>query len=182
MIGKHISKCFVAGIIAILPIGGTFLIIGYLESTISRSGIAKLPFYFPGLGLLLTCIVIYLIGLITTTLVGRWAWDRIDQLLNKLPAVGKLYGSLKQILGYGSGGESLFQQVVMVESPSGKGEEMGLVTNRTKDTNGKELLVVFIPGAPNPTTGRIIVLSAKDVKPSSISVHDALKSLVTLGA
>lgn len=178
---KHIYKCIIAGIISILPIAGTILTIGYLETTISGSGISKLPFYFPGLGLLLSGILIYLLGLFATTIFGRWIWNRIDILVYKLPAVGKLYGSLKQILGYGEGDEAVFQEVVMVKSSFEKGEEIGLITNRFKDTSGIDKLVVFIPATPNPTSGKMIILSPESVKPTAITVHDALKSIVTIG-
>lgn len=169
-----------AGIVAILPIGGTILSIGYLESTISDSGIAKLPFYFPGLGLLLTGVAVYLLGLLTTTLVGKWAWKRIDQWAARMPIAGRLYVSLKQILGYGSGEDAVFKDVVMVRSTIDQAEEVGLVTGKTKGEEG-ERLVVFIPGSPNPTSGRLVVVAAENVKRSDLPVHDALRLLVTLG-
>jgi uncharacterized membrane protein len=178
---KHISKYLVAGIVAILPIAGTILTVVYLESSISKSGIADLPFYVPGMGLILAVGVVYLVGLLTTTLIGRWAWNRIDVLLGRLPALGSIYVSLKQILGYGEGRDAVFLGVVTVKSINEKGEEIGLITNRMVGPNGGERLVVFVPGAPNPTTGRMIMIDPSDTKPSSLSVHEALKSLVTIG-
>lgn len=178
---KHISKCFVTGLVVVLPIAGTILVLGYLESTISSSGISKLPFYFPGLGLLLTCLAIYFLGLITTTLAGQWLWRKTDRIFHKLPAIGKIYVSLKQILGYGEGKDAMFQEVVEVGSSSGQGSEIGLITNRFQDSQGNSKIVVFIPSAPNPTSGRMVVLASEQVKPSSMSVHDALKMLVTIG-
>jgi len=178
---KHISKCFVTGLVVVLPVAGTILVLGYLESTISSSGISKLPFYFPGLGLLLTCLVIYFLGLITTTLAGQWLWGRADQIFRKMPAIGKIYISLKQILGYGEGKDAMFQEVVEVGSSSGQGIEIGLITNRFQDSQGNSKIVVFIPSAPNPTSGRMVILAPEQVKPSTMSVHDALKTLVTIG-
>jgi len=178
---KHLSKYFVAGIVVIMPIGGTILILGYLESTISSSGISKLPFYFPGMGLLLTCILIYLLGLMTTTLAGQWLWKKFDQMLHNVPAIGKMYKSLKQILGYGEGEDAVFKEVVMVNSVTENGKELGLVTSRYQDEQGNQKLIVFVPSAPNPTSGRMVVLSPKHVEPSTITVHDALKTLVTIG-
>ena len=178
---KHLSKYFVAGIVVIMPIGGTILILGYLESTISSSGISTFPFYFPGLGLLLTCILIYLLGLMTTTLAGQWLWNKFDKMVNSVPAIGRMYVSLKQILGYGEGEDAVFKEVVMVNSLSENGKEMGLVTNRYQDAQGHQKLFVFIPSAPNPTSGRMVVLSPEHVEPSTITVHDALKTLVTIG-
>ncbi|MCK4707701.1 MAG: DUF502 domain-containing protein, partial [Gammaproteobacteria bacterium] len=100
---KHITTSLLAGLVAILPIGGLIMMIGALESSISKSGVSQLSFYFPGLGIIIVVLLIYLIGLILTTFVGKWIWGKIDNLLNNLPALGKLYVSLKQILGYGEG-------------------------------------------------------------------------------
>lgn len=181
MVLKHLSKCFIAGLLAILPIAGTILVLGYLESTISSSGISKLPFYFPGLGLALTCLVVYLLGLVTATLAGQWLWKQIDRAVNSVPAVGKLYTSLKQILGYGEGKEAVFQEVVIVKSLSEHGHEVGLVTNRFRDPQGNLKLIVFVPGAPSPTVGRMVILPPEHVVPSPCSVHEALKTLLTIG-
>lgn len=178
---KHITKCVVAGIVAVLPIGGTVLIIAYMESVISESGISKLPFYFPGLGLLAACAAVYLLGLITTTFIGRWVWKKVDALLNGLPALGRLYSSLKQILGYGEGDDAIFQSVVMVPYTSGAGEEMGLVTNKCVSADGVDQSIVFIPSAPTPTSGRLIVIDSDKLRFVDISVHDALKALVVVG-
>ena len=178
---KHVTKCMLAGIVALLPIGGLILTIAYLESTISSAGLTRLPFYFPGLGLLLAFAVLYLIGLILTTFIGRWLWTRIDRLLDNLPALGKFYVSLKQILGYGEGKDAVFQETVLVPAPGGTGEEFGLVTNRTQTAGGEERLVIFVPGSPNPTTGRLQVCRPEEVRPSDLEVNEVFKLLVAVG-
>ena len=181
MIVKHITRCIVAGIVAILPVGGTILAFAYVEQMISSSGIFKLKFYFPGLGILAVCAGVYLLGLVTSTFLGRWAWSKLDALLHRLPALGRLYSTLKQILGYGEGEDAIFQSVVMVPSIGAVGEEMGLVTNSLKSEAGIEQLIVFVPGAPAPTAGRLVVVDRDKVRPVNISVHDALKALVAVG-
>ena len=98
LISRHFTKNILAGLVAILPIGGLILTIGYLETSISSAGLTRLPFYFPGLGILLVLVLIYFIGMILTTFIGKWLWNIIDKLLNSLPALGKLYQTLKQIL------------------------------------------------------------------------------------
>ncbi len=181
MILKHITRCFVAGIVALLPVGGVILAVAYAESMIASSGIYQLPFYFPGLGLIAVCLLVYLLGLVTSTFLGRWAWARIDRVLHGLPALGRLYATLKQILGYGKGEDAIFLSVVMVPSDRGEGEEMGLVTNTCTTEQGGEQKIVFIPNAPAPTSGRLVVIDANKVRTVNISVHDALKALVAVG-
>jgi uncharacterized membrane protein len=180
-ISKHITQSLIAGLVALLPVGGLFLIIGYLESTISSSGLSQMPFYFPGLGLIAAAIFIYLIGLLVTTFVGKWIWKRIDNILDKMPALGRIYQTLKQILGYGQGKDAIFHEVVLVPSKDIRSEELGLVTSRITDAQGKIQLLIFIPGVPNPTSGRLIVMDKELVKPLSMPVNEALKTLVSMG-
>jgi uncharacterized membrane protein len=180
-ISRHFTKNILAGLVAILPIGGLILTIGYLETSISSAGLTRLPFYFPGLGILLALVMIYLIGLILTTFIGKWLWKLIDKLLNNLPALGKLYQTLKQILGYGEGEDAIFQQTVLVPAQGGTGMEIGLVTNRIKLPDGSENLVIFIPGSPNPTTGRLVISKPDMVTQTKTPVNSAFKILVAAG-
>lgn len=181
MIGRHLSKCFLAGVVALLPIGGTVLTVAYLESEISGSWLAKQPFYFPGLGLLAAVVIIYGIGLTVSTFIGRWLWRRFDIVLDRLPALGRFYQTLKQIVGYGEGKDAIFQRVVLVPNGEFEGAELGLVTSETIDGAGGVQLVVFVPGSPNPTSGRLVVIDPKFVRTLNVSVGDAMKSLISVG-
>ncbi len=180
-IQNHIVGNLIAGIVAILPMAGLIITIGYFESTISGSGLSEVSFYFPGLGLLATVIFIYFIGLIVTTFVGKWIWTRVDGILDKLPMIGRLYQTLKQILGYGDGNNAIFYETVLVPNKDNQSEELGLVTNRITDNEGNAKLVIFVPGVPNPTSGRLIVMDRKLVKPLTMSVNETLKALVSMG-
>jgi len=181
MITKHVSRCFLAGIVALLPIGGFVVTVAYLESLLAGSWLAKQPWYFPGLGLLATGALIYLIGLTVSTFLGRWLWNRVDRLFDSLPALGRLYQTLKQIVGYGEGKDAIFVRVVLIRGSEPDGSELGLVTNETVDAAGATKLVVFVPGAPNPTIGRLIVIDAAHTTPLAMTVSDALKTLLSVG-
>jgi uncharacterized membrane protein len=178
---KHVSRCFLAGIVALLPIGGFVITVVYLEVTIAGSWLAKQPYYFPGLGLLATAAAIYLIGLTVSTFLGRWIWKRVDLLFDSLPALGRLYQTLKQIIGYGEGKDAIFHRVVLIRGSEPDGSELGLVTNETTDESGARKLIVFVPGAPNPTAGRLIVIDAARTVPLAVTVNDALKTLLSVG-
>jgi len=181
ILSKHVSRCFLAGLVALLPIGGFVFTVVYLEATIAGSWLARQPYYFPGLGLLATAAAIYLIGLTVSTFLGRWLWTRVDLVFDSLPALGRLYQTLKQIIGYGEGKDAIFHRVVLIRGSEPDGSELGLVTNETTDAAGAPRLIVFVPGAPNPTTGRLIVIDAKCTTPLSMTVNDALKSLLSVG-
>lgn len=180
-ISSHLTRCFLAGTVALLPIGGTILTIAYLESSVAGSWLARQPFYFPGAGILLAAIIIYAVGLIATTVLGRWAWSRLDQLLDRLPVLGRLYQTLKQILGVAEGKDAIFQQVVLVPARDTNAMEIGLVTHETVDAAGKKQRVVFVPSAPTPTSGRLLIVEESQLVPLNISPSDAFKALVSLG-
>lgn len=183
-IPRHVTRCLVAGIVALLPVGGTAVALVYLEGSIAGSWLREQAFYFPGLGLLALLVAVYLLGLWTTTVLGRWLWRRLDRLLETLPALGTLYQTLKQILGYGRGRDALFQRVVLV--PADGGFELGLVTQDlpvgcASVAEAPARCVVFVPSAPNPTSGRLVVATASDLQPVRMRVADALKALVSVG-
>jgi uncharacterized membrane protein len=71
--------------------------------------------------------------------------------------------------------------VILIRGSEPDGSELGLVTNETTDDTGARKLIVFVPGAPNPTTGRLIVIDAARTLPLSVSVNDALKTLLSVG-
>jgi len=179
-ISRHVTRSLIAGFVALLPVGGLVLTVVWLEATIAGSWLARQTFYIPGLGLLAAVAALYLIGLVVSTFLGRWLWTRVDRLLEQVPALGQLYQTLKQILGYGEGPDAVFQRVVLVPNRETAGDEIGLVTSELVD-GGVRKLAVFIPGAPTPTAGRLVLIEPHLVRPLDLPVSHALKSIVTLG-
>ncbi|MEZ6038438.1 MAG: DUF502 domain-containing protein [Planctomycetota bacterium] len=180
---RHLTRCFVAGIVALLPFGGTVLGILWLETTLSESWRAHVPFYFPGLGLLAALVAIYLTGLFVTSFFGRWLWRRVDRWLENLPLGGTLYQSLKEVLGYDSSRDRFFEAVVAVQlgESAAAGFEIGLVTGRAPGPDGSEHTVVFVPSSPNPTNGRLLLLPPDRVRRLDLRAADALRGLVSMG-
>ena len=179
---RHISRCCIAGIVALLPIGGALLTIYYLETQLAGPWLKEQGFYFFGCGILVAGLIIYLIGLVVSTFIGKFLWRRFDGMLDSIPLLGKLYQTLKQILGYGEGPDAVFQRVVLVSSRDTQGQELGLVTAEARDISGKQLVTVFLPGSPNPTTGRIIMVPTSELTAVEMKVNDALMSLVSVGS
>jgi uncharacterized membrane protein len=121
------------------------------------------------------------VGFTTTTFIGNWAWAQVDRLLRNLPALGRIYSSLKQILGYGEGENAMFHETVLFPSKDKNCDEIGLVTNEITMPDGAQKIVVFIPGTPNPAAGRLVITTPDQVKHTKIPVHEALKNLVAVG-
>lgn len=170
----------VAGIVALLPMGGAVFTIVWLENAISsswRDSLGRL--YFPGLGLLLALLAVYVVGFFVTTFVGRWLWRRVDRLLEGLPLLGAAYQSVKEVLGYDSSRERFFQGVVAVTAD--EGYEIGFVTGQSTGPDGRPHTVVFVPSAPNPTNGKLLLVEPSQLKKLDVRTADALRALVSIG-
>jgi len=176
---RHITRCLVGGVVALLPIGGTILGVAYLEATISAAWRDEVSWYFPGLGLLGALLVVYAVGLFVTTFLGRWLWRAADKLIERLPLVGTLYQSLKEVLGYDSSRERFFEAVVAV--PTDQGFEIGLVTGKAEGPDGTEHTLVFVPSSPNPSNGRLLMLPDGRLQKLDLRAADALRGLVSMG-
>lgn len=177
----HFSKNLIAGIVALLPVGGVVVTVVYMEHVLAGSWLAQQAFYVPGAGLLAAVLLIYLTGLIVSSFVGKLLFNLVDGVLRRLPVLGGMYQTLKQILGYGKGEDAVFQRVVLVQSRDSTSEELGLVTRQVTNAEGEPRAVVFVPGAPNPGYGRLLVMSPECMRPLGISVNDALTCLVSVG-
>ena len=176
---RHVTRCLIGGIVALLPIGGTVLGVAWLEVTLAESWRDHVAFYFPGLGILLALLAIYVVGLLVTTFVGRWLWRRVDRVLEGLPVVGTLYQSLKELLGYDTARDRFFESVVAV--PARDGFEVGLVTGTAPGPDGTEHTVVFVPSSPNPTNGRLLLMPPDRLRKLDLRAADALRGLVSMG-
>lgn len=180
---RHLTRTFLAGIVALLPVAGLVLSVALAEHTIADSWLAKQSWYFPGMGLVAVLAGTYLIGLTITTFVGRFAWSLLDGILESLPALGTLYRTLKQVLGYGEGEDALFERAVLVPGREQGSHEIGLVTSRlpAEDGHGPRL-AVFVPSSPTPTSGRLTIVDEEIVTELPVSIHEALKYLVGVGS
>jgi uncharacterized membrane protein len=144
---------------------------------VEREG--KVTWYFPGLGLLLALLAVYLVGFFVTTFLGRWLWRSMDRLLESLPLLGTLYQSLKEVLGYDSSRERFFQGVVAV--PADEGYEIGFITGESAGPDGRPHTLVFVPSAPNPTNGKLLLVDPARLQKLDVRTADALRALVSMG-
>ena len=181
-IRRHVTRCFVAGIVALLPLVSLVLTIVYFENQVAVSWLKDSGIYFFGLGLIIAIVLIYVVGFAVTNFIGRWLWKLVDRLVDNLPILGSIYQTVKQLLGYGEGPGAFFQRVVFVASNEIDGEQLGLVTNENPFPDQPDQIAVFIPTAPSPASGRLIYIESKKVRDSSMSVNQAMKSLVSVGS
>ena len=132
------------------------------------------------LGLTVPLLAILLIGLMARNFVGRWLLEFGEGTLSKIPVAGAVYKTLKQLLEtFLSNKSNRFRRVVLVEYPREGLYSVGFVTGDVGPSLQPELkeklLSVFIPTAPNPTTGWYTLVPESSVKDLEISVEDAQK-------
>lgn len=139
-------------------------------------------------GLVLAVVLIYIIGVVLGSFIGRRLYLRGERLLNRVPLIGRVYPSVKQVTDFlvGGGEDKLkFSRVVAVEYPRKGCWSVGLVTGEPPraitEHAGEECLTIFVPSAPTPFTGWVIVAPKRDTIELAMTVEDAVKFAVSAG-
>jgi uncharacterized membrane protein len=184
---KHLKTNIFRGLLAIIPIGLCYLVIRFFYLTVDAR-ITKiidrwLGFRIPGLGILLVLISLYLLGLAASNWAGRKAFGFVDLVTTRIPLIKTVYTLGKQLADALSLPEKgAFKRVVMVEHFRPGVWSVGFVTAALKDReSGDEMVRVFIPTAPNPTSGFVVMLRASQVREVDWSVPEAMNSIISGG-
>ena len=140
----------------------------------------------PGLGLLVVFLGLILIGALTAGLVGRLVVRTSERILNGMPVVRSLYGAIKQILETVLAQRATaFRQVVLVEYPRRNIWAIGFVSGSTKgevrQKLDQDLVNVFLPTTPNPTSGFLLFVPKADVRVLSMTIEEGIKLVVSGG-
>ena len=180
-IGKKLRKQFLIGILVVIPIGVTVWILIWIFTAID--GILQPFVRIPGLGFVIMILLVYLVGVIANNVGGRRLIDYGQSLLGRVPIVRPIYNSIKQIVdSFSTTGKTIFKRVVVVEFPMKGTRTIGFVTNESKDECGGKLLYIFIPTAPNPTSGFLQIVREEDTIQIDMSVDNAMKMVISGGA
>jgi len=185
---KHLKTYIFRGLLAIIPIGLSYLVIRFFYLTVDTR-ITKLldrwlGFRIPGLGILLVLISLYLLGLAASNWAGRKAFGLVGLVTTRIPLIKTVYTLGKQLADALSLPEKrAFKRVVMVEHFRPGVWSVGFVTAVMRDEKNKEesLVRVFIPTAPNPTTGFVVILRESQVRNLDWSVSEAMNSIISGG-
>jgi len=185
-IANRLRTQFLTGILAIIPVGVTIWffawVFNWIDNILDPIIDPMFGHHVPGVGFIVVIILVYLTGVVATNIVGRKLINYGESLLKRVPIVGLIYRSVKQIIDSFSVPSSAgFKQVVVVEFPMKGTRTLGFVTNESRDKSGERLLYIYIPTAPNPTSGFLQIVREKDVMNIDISVEDALKTVISAG-
>ncbi len=192
---KRIRRYLVAGILVWVPLAVTYTLIRFVVGLMDRT-LLLLPrqyrpeellgFNIPGLGVILTIIVLLVTGLLAANFVGRAFVGGWESLLDRIPVVRSIYSAAKNFaeMVFSDSSQS-FKRVLLIEYPR-KGlyslafqtsTELGEVQGR----KGEEIVCCFVPTTPNPTSGFIVIVPRKDVIVLDMEVDEALKMIISLG-
>jgi uncharacterized membrane protein len=189
-----LRNSFLAGVALVLPFVVTIWVI-YLVVSVIDHNVAPLipaslkPFTsnFFGSGVVIAVAVLTLIGALAGNLVGRWLVDSTDQVIANLPLVRSIYGGAKQVFRQVAAPErTSFKQAVLLEFPMPGVWTIGFITNEHavevfSDIGEDDLVAVFVPHAPVPTSGYLLYMKRAALKPLSIGPDEAIKRVISLG-
>ncbi|MFQ6672108.1 MAG: DUF502 domain-containing protein [Candidatus Tectimicrobiota bacterium] len=195
---QRFRRIFVTGLLVTIPLAVTVFLLSWLFTKLDRlsplltRGLIALGlplpegFRLPGLGILFTVALVFLVGIFITTFVGRRIIDWGEELLRKIPLVRIIYGGAKQVVdAVASQRGTAFNQVVLVEYPRKGLYSIGFLTcensGEIQAVDQRHLVNVFIPTTPNPTSGLLIVVPQEDVVPLSMTVEDGIKFIMSGG-
>ena len=192
---KRLRRYLVAGILVWAPLAVTFLLLRFavnlMDKTLRIIPPAYRPeellgFHIPGLGIILTFLVLVFTGMLAANFVGRYVVGGWESLMHRIPVVRSIYSAAKNFAEIVfSDSEHSFKRVLLIEYPR-KGlyslafqtaSELGEVQGRT----GEDVICCFVPTTPNPTSGFIIIVPRKDVVFLDMEVDEALKMIISLG-
>ena len=186
-----IRRVFLQGLVLTVPLYITFwilkLFLGSLDSFLDPVYRRVFGHHIYGLGLASALVAIFLIGLLTRNLVGKWILQGLESLLLSIPIVKSVYHAAKELMDAFSGANKarVFREVLLVEYPRREMYSVGFSTNRVelvKESGENEKLVnVYIPHPPNPTSGMFVLLPLEQVHPLDISVEEGLKLVLSGG-
>ncbi len=197
---QDLKNDLIAGLLVVIPLATTI----WLATTVSRFVLAfltSIPKQFNpfntlnpllqelinlGVGLLVPLLGILLIGLMARNIVGRWLLEFGEGTLLRIPLAGSVYKTLKQLLEtFLRDNSSRFRRVVLVEYPRPGLYALGFVTGVLASSLQADfedtMLSVFIPTAPNPTTGWYAVVPETSVRDIDLSVEDAFRTIISAG-
>ena len=187
---------FLTGIIVTAPVGLTFyvsfLFIGFIDAKVRNIIPVQyhydniLPFEIPGLGLLFVFIMLTFIGFLTAGLIGRYIIKLGERIIARLPIIRSVYGALKQIFeSVLKTSSKSFREVVLIEYPRKGIWAIGFITGDTKGevqySLKEEIVNVFLPTTPNPTSGFLLFVPRKDLKVLNMNVEEGIKMVISGG-
>ena len=190
-----LRKYIITGLLIWVPLGITIfvirLLVGLMDQTILLLPSGWRPealfgFNIPGLGIVISAMVIFITGFFLTNLAGKRLIKVWEGLLDRIPLVRSIYSSVKQVTSTVlSSDNNTFNEVLLIQYPRKGLWTLCFKTSESpksfNEATDEELITVFVPTTPNPTSGFILFVPKHEVKKMDLDVEDALKLVMSLG-
>ena len=193
----NIRKTFFAGLLFWVPLVITIFVVNFvLQLTIHLLGLIPTQYLsasyietpLPGFNFIFIILLILLTGWLVNQYIGRIVIRYWETLLKRIPLIRSIYNASKQSINamFASSGKA-FSDVVLVEYPRRDMWSVAFITNDstedfdTSSLEGNDYISVYIPTTPNPTSGFIVLVPRKDIRPVDLTTEEALKWVISLG-
>lgn len=192
---KKLKQIFLTGLAVIIPIGLTLYILFFLIDIMD--GLLKIMparyhpdtlmgIHIPGLGIIVTVVLIFVCGLVTTSFIGNKIVRSGEDLVDRIPFVRNIYQATKRLSdSMFTDRRSSFKRVVLAEFPRKGMYTIGFVigepNSEIREKAGQNCVSVFLPTTPNPTSGYLIFIPEDEVVPINMSVEEALTFIISVG-
>ena len=190
-LSSTLRNYFITGVVVLIPIGITLYLTKFLiqvSSKIIPSEINPnnyLPFSIPGLEILLSVLFITIVGGLSFSFIGKKILQIINDLLKRIPILRTIYSAITQMTESFTNKDDNKKSVVLVEYPRKGTWAVGFATKKNETEISKkteqELINVFLPTTPNPTSGFLLMFPEKDVVYLDMTFEEASKFIVSAG-
>jgi len=188
-------KYFITGLLILVPLAITLWVLNLIIGTMDQS-LLLLPelwrpehligFHIPGLGTILTLLIIFVTGLLAQNFIGNYVVRVWEALLKRIPVVNSIYSSVKQVSDtlFSSSGNA-FRKALLVQYPRQGSWTIAFLTGTpggdVKNHLQGDFVSVYVPTTPNPTSGFFLMMAREDVIELDMNVDEALKYIVSMG-
>ncbi|MHB8252473.1 MAG: DUF502 domain-containing protein [Acidiferrobacter sp.] len=191
----HVRRYLTAGLLVWVPLGVTFVVIQSLVVFMDRILLILPPAMqpehwlghdIPGLGVVLVVIVVLVTGVVAANFFGQRLVEFGESLLGRIPLVRSLYSGVKQLLEtLVSGSGNSFRKVVLVSYPYPGSWTLAFMTGEglpeAVEQTGEDLVNIYVPTTPNPTSGFFLMMPRKDVVELKVTVDEGLRMILSMG-
>ena len=185
---RRFRTAFVTGVLVLVPLMATIDILRWFIRSADNATRGYLPAIpdFPGLGLIIVLILIFITGALTQNYIGQWVVSILDSWIKRITFVGGIYGAIKKFLETVFNPRSdKFSGVVLVQFPRegiySIGFRTGKPDHKIMDKQKKNLVSVFVPCTPNPTSGFYLMVPDEDLVTIDMTVQEAFKTVISMG-
>ena len=191
---KRLRNYFISGLLFWIPLALTVIVIKFFLELVNNlipqkylpEALFNLDTAIPGSGIILVLIVIFITGVMVTNILGRKLVALWERVLNKIPGFRNVYNVLKKVSDtvFNTSTES-FRKAFLIQYPS-KGIwviafQSGDYRGEAKSIIGEEIMNLFVPTTPNPTSGFFVLIAKKDAFELDMSVEEAFKLVISAG-